>query len=82
MSSSLGTKIKMAAIFFQKNLKKFLKNKTKSPLKIRMFAKNRTLIEGLEKNICRLRSVRKLKWPPFFCQFFFFKFSKTKFNLL
>ena len=35
--------------FFKKNLKKFLKNKTKSPLKIRMFAKNRTLIEGLEK---------------------------------
>ena len=37
--------------FFKKNLKKFLKNKTKSPLKIRMFAKNRTLIEGLEKKI-------------------------------
>ena len=33
---------------FKKNLKK---NKTKSPLKIRMFAKNRTLIEGLEKKI-------------------------------
>ena len=37
--------------FFKKNLKKFLKNKNKSPLKIRMFAKNWTLIEGLEKKI-------------------------------
>ena len=32
-------------------LKKILKNKTKSPLKIRMFAKIWTLIEGLEKKI-------------------------------
>ena len=35
--------------FFKKILKKCLKHKNKSPLKIRMFAKNRTLIEVIEK---------------------------------
>ena len=51
MSSSLGVKNKMAAIFFKKNLQFFSKNKNYSPLKIRMFAKNQTLIEFMENKI-------------------------------
>ena len=51
MSSSLGAKIKWPLFFFKKILHFFSKNKTESPLKNRMFAKKRTLIEFIENKI-------------------------------